>query len=463
MRFNRRKLVRLVLWGIVASLLAWRGAALAIRLASNGRVFDSESIAALPRLRAGVVLGCRKMFPNGLPNLYFTRRIAAAAELYKAGKVDCLIVSGDNHVKTYDEASDMKSSLVEAGVPEAQIVCDYAGFRTLDTVLRAKKVFGLYSFVIVSQSDHVRRAVFTARGFGCDAYGYAAQDVNGRYSIKTTIREPLAKIAAVLDVILRRGPKFLGPREPLPGDKTLELPVAEHGDGLADESSADGRIFLELHLAEAAGQMRPEPMVIVEGRTFTLRKHDKWLRHRLCEAARASNAADPHQDGPPCFIKADSKCTFRNVSDVFDLCTASGAWNLSVVARLGGGDTKSVSFRLRRPCPCHAPKEDEHLFYDFEDDESDGECDDQLRLGRLLTIEVGPRVNGESEGAIMRLRRRTSLAELDSAFGEMAKDPAIAGKGVCMRCEPESPYSTFVKIMDILYKHGFKRVYVFTM
>ena len=230
MRFNRRKLVRLVLWGIVAALLAWGGAALAIRLLSNGRVFDSESISALPPLRAGVVLGCRKTFPNGLSNLYFTRRIAAAAELYKAGKVDCLIVSGDNHVKTYDEASDMKSSLVEAGVPEAQIVCDYAGFRTLDTVVRAKKVFGLDSFVIVSQSDHVRRAVFTARGFGCDAYGYAAQDVNGRYSIKTTIREQLAKIAAVLDVIFRRSPKFLGPREPLPGDKTLELPVAEHGD-----------------------------------------------------------------------------------------------------------------------------------------------------------------------------------------------------------------------------------------
>ena len=229
MRFNRRKLVRLVLWGIVAALLAWGGAALAIRLLSNGRVFDSESIAALPRLRAGVVLGCSKLTSHG-PNLYFTRRIAAAAELYKAGKVDCLIVSGDNHVKTYDEASDMKSSLVEAGVPEAQIVCDYAGFRTLDTVVRAKKVFGLDSFIIVSQSDHVRRAVFTARGFGCDAYGYAAQDVNGRYSIKTTIREQLAKIAAVLDVIFRRSPKFLGPREPLPGDKTLELPVAEHGD-----------------------------------------------------------------------------------------------------------------------------------------------------------------------------------------------------------------------------------------
>ena len=446
---------------------SWRGVAQRLPYASRraAACSISESIAALPRLRAGVVLGCRKTFSNGLSNLYFTRRIVAAAELYKAGKVDCLIVSGDNHVKTYDEASDMKSSLVEAGVPEAQIVCDYAGFRTLDTVVRAKKVFGLDSFVVISQPDHVRRAVFTARGFGCDAYGYAAQDVNGRYSIKTTIREQLAKIAAVLDVILRRSPKFLGPREPLPGDKTLELPVAEHGDEFVDESSANGRIILELHLADAAGEMRPEPMVVAEGRTFTLRRddsswphQDKWLWHRFCKAVRASNAADPHQDGPLCFIKADSRCTFRNVSDVFDLCSSAGAWKLSVVARRGDDDTKSVYFKLRRPCPCPAPEEDAHLFYDCPYDE-----DDQQSLGRLLTIEVGPRFEGESEGAIFRLRRRTSLAELDSAFGEMAKDPAIAGKSVCMKCTENSPYSTFVKIMDILYKHGFKRIYVFTL
>ena len=261
------------------------------------------------------------------------------------------------------------------------------------------------------------------------------------------------------------GPKFLGPREPLPGAKTLELPIAEHGDELADESSADDRIFLEIHLADAAGEMRPEPMVVVEGRTFTLRRDDsswphqeKWLWHRLCEAVRASNAADPHQDGPLCFIKADSRCTFRNVSDVFDLCSSAGAWKLSVVARRGDDDTKSVYFKLRRPCPCHAPEEDAHLFYDCPYDE-----DDQQSLGRLLTIEVGPRFEGESEGAILRLRRRTSLAELDSAFGEMAKDPAIAGKSVCMKCTENSPYSTFVKIMDILYKHGFKRIYVFTL
>ena len=225
MNKRRLRIIKYVAIAVVVMALAWGASAIAVYAVSSGRVFDSASIDALPRRRAAVVMGCVRTLPNGLNNLYFSRRIDAAAELYKAGKVDCLIVSGDNHVKGYDEPSDMKESLAKAGVPADRIVCDYAGFRTLDTVVRAKKVFGLDSFIIVSQPDHVRRAVFTARGFGCDAYGYAAKDVNGRYSIKTTIREQLAKIAAVLDVILRRSPKFLGPRETLP-------PPVEEGDVL---------------------------------------------------------------------------------------------------------------------------------------------------------------------------------------------------------------------------------------
>lgn len=216
MNIRRLKIFKYAAIGAAVMMLLWGVSAIAVYAASSRRVFDSVSIDAVPRERAAVVMGCVKTLANGLNNLYFSRRIDAAAELYKAGKVDLIIVSGDNHVKGYDEPSDMKESLVNAGVPAERIVCDYAGFRTLDTVVRAKKVFGLNSFIIVSQPDHVRRAVFTVRGFGCDAYGYAAKDVTGRRSIKTTIREQLAKIAAVADVIFRRGPKFLGPRETLP-------------------------------------------------------------------------------------------------------------------------------------------------------------------------------------------------------------------------------------------------------
>ena len=211
---------RRIVWGLgfvaALGLLAWGGSVWAVYGRSAGRVFGPDEIGSVPVQRAAGVLGCVKTLPNGLDNLYYARRISAAAELYKAGKVRCLIVSGDNHAKGYDEPSDMKDSLVAAGVPAEHIVCDYAGFRTLDSVVRAKEVFGLDSFLVVSQRDHVRRAVFLARGFGADAYGYAAPDVNGRYSIKTTIREQFAKLKAVLDVVIRRKPKFLGKKEVLP-------------------------------------------------------------------------------------------------------------------------------------------------------------------------------------------------------------------------------------------------------
>ena len=98
-------------------LVAWGVSAFAIYWVSDGRVFDNSSLDKVPHFRAAVVLGCRKVLPSGFKNLYFTRRIAAAAALYKAGKVECLIVSGDNHIKEYDEASDMKAAGDLSGLP----------------------------------------------------------------------------------------------------------------------------------------------------------------------------------------------------------------------------------------------------------------------------------------------------------------------------------------------------------
>lgn len=205
----------MILVGVMCVTI-WAVSAFAILQVSKDVVFDSARVENVPTCRAAVVLGCNRLTRLGTENLFFTRRIAAAATLYKCGKVDCLIVSGDNHRKGYDEPSDMKEALVTFGVPANKIVCDYAGFRTLDSVVRAKEVFGLKSFIVVSQPEHVRRAVFLGRAFGCDAYGFEAQDVNGRYSIKTKIREQFAKIAAVIDAVIRRSPKFLGEKVELP-------------------------------------------------------------------------------------------------------------------------------------------------------------------------------------------------------------------------------------------------------
>jgi len=205
-----------VVWGTLAGVLVWGVSDIGIRIASSNRLYDRTTADKVPVARAAVVLGCVRTLKDGSRNQFYGHRIRAAAELYAAGKVKAVIVSGDNHVRGYDEPSDMKADLVAAGVPREKIVCDYAGFRTLDSVIRARDVFGAESFIVVSQPFHVRRALFLARGFGCDAYGYAAEDVRGVNSVKTLLREQLAKVAALVDVVIRRRPKFLGKREPLP-------------------------------------------------------------------------------------------------------------------------------------------------------------------------------------------------------------------------------------------------------
>ena len=208
-----RRFVRLALAG-VAFVVACN---LAVLVAAAGRVTPVGHAAEAPARRAAVVMGCVPKLRGGWDNPYFTARIEAAAELWRAGKVEALVVSGDNHVEWYDEPTEMKAALVAAGVPEDRIVCDYAGFRTLDSVVRAKTIFGLDSFLVVSQDFHVRRAIFLGRCRGLDVRGYAARGVPfGRLSSRTIVREPLARVAAVLDVLLGRRPRFGGPPVPLP-------------------------------------------------------------------------------------------------------------------------------------------------------------------------------------------------------------------------------------------------------
>jgi SanA protein len=137
----------------------------------------------------------------------------AAARLYHSGKVEYLLVSGDNHRHGYDEPTAMREALVARRVPADHIVLDYAGFRTLDSVVRAKEVFGLSSYVLVSQRFHNERALYLAKAFGLDVVAYNAKSVEGVTGDATWFREPLARLRAVLDVrILGTRPRFTGAR-----------------------------------------------------------------------------------------------------------------------------------------------------------------------------------------------------------------------------------------------------------
>lgn len=172
----------------------------------------SSQLETLAEAPAALVLGCSPKIGN-LRNLFFDHRMEAAAQLFKAGKVKALIVSGDNGSKTYDEPTMMKEALVAKGVPESAIYCDYAGFRTLDSVIRAKSIFDQSRFIIVSQRFHNERAVFLARWHGLDATGFDAREVSRRIAPKTWLREYLARVQAVLDVtIFQTRPKFAGPQ-----------------------------------------------------------------------------------------------------------------------------------------------------------------------------------------------------------------------------------------------------------
>ena len=178
---------------------------------SDARHYTYDDVDAVPYNRVALVLGTSKYLIGGSPNHYFKYRIKAAAELYNNGKVDYILVSGDNATVQYNEPRQMRRALIQAGIPAKAIYSDYAGFRTLDSIVRAKEVFGQAHFTVVSQAFHNERAIFIARHFGIEAVGFNAKDPSAYQGIKTRVREVFARLMGLLDLyVLDKGPKFLG-------------------------------------------------------------------------------------------------------------------------------------------------------------------------------------------------------------------------------------------------------------
>ena len=134
----------------------------------------------------------------------------AAAELYYEDKVDVLILSGDNATLEYNEPIMMKKYLEDYGIPDSVIFLDYAGFRTLDAIVRCREIFGQDSFTVVSQEFHTRRAVFLAACKDINAVGYNAKSPEGYLHFWTNMREILARVKVFIDLIFNKQPKFLG-------------------------------------------------------------------------------------------------------------------------------------------------------------------------------------------------------------------------------------------------------------
>jgi SanA protein len=215
-RFRANR-VRVVVGGLVALLLSVASVLWAdyvCRSAAAGRIF--RAVDQMPLNQVALVLGTGKTTRKGNPNLHFTQRINAAVELYRSGKVQHLLVSGDNHIASYDEPTDMVNALVAKGIPANAVTRDNAGFRTLDSVVRANSVFGLKKFTIVTEEFHCRRALWIAQQHGLDAAAFAAPDLSARWSLRVKAREALARVLCGLDLyVLNRRPHFPGPPEPL--------------------------------------------------------------------------------------------------------------------------------------------------------------------------------------------------------------------------------------------------------
>ena len=182
--------------------------------ASRGRIHSD--VASLPQVKVGLLFGTTDRV-NGRENLYFRYRIDAAEKVWRAGKIETLIVSGDNRSRYYNEPEKMKQALVARGIPPDRIVCDYAGLRTLDSVVRAKEIFGADSVLCISQRFQNERAIYLAKANGIQAYGFEARDVESQAGMKTKLREIGARVKMWLDVnFLNTRPRHLGQKEELP-------------------------------------------------------------------------------------------------------------------------------------------------------------------------------------------------------------------------------------------------------
>lgn len=208
----KRWFIRWCVWPAAALVLLTVLANVLVMINAQGKTFDDVS--QLPKHRVGLVLGTSNRLVGGYTNPYFTYRVNAASEAIAQDKVEYLLISGDNGTRGYNEPIEFKKALLKKGVPSDKIVLDYAGFRTLDSVVRAQAVFGQNSLTIISQKFHNERAIYLAEHNNIEAVGFNARTLNHRLGWKVLVREYFARVKVFLDILLNVQPKFLG--EPLP-------------------------------------------------------------------------------------------------------------------------------------------------------------------------------------------------------------------------------------------------------
>lgn len=179
---------------------------------TQDKVYSNSEL--LPDHRMALVLGTSHKTISGKPNPYFEKRMETAAELFTSGKIDHFILSGDNRSMYYNEPVAMRKALLKKGVPGTAITLDYAGLRTLDSIVRCKQIFGQEKITVITQPFHSYRALFISEYYELDAVAMVADEPNFENSIKVRLREYIARPIAVLDLyVFKTAPRFMGQKE----------------------------------------------------------------------------------------------------------------------------------------------------------------------------------------------------------------------------------------------------------
>jgi SanA protein len=209
-----RWLKRISIGGITFFLVLVLGSNLWIVYSTKDELFTEQN--QLPDHGVALVLGTSHRTSSGGPNPFFEKRIETAASLYHAGKIDRFLLSGDNSTLYYNEPVTMQKALIKLGVPASAITLDYAGLRTLDSIVRCKEIFGQNRITIITQPFHSYRALFISQYYDMDAVAVVADEPGFEYSFKVRLREYLARTKAVLDLyVLKTAPRHMGQKEEL--------------------------------------------------------------------------------------------------------------------------------------------------------------------------------------------------------------------------------------------------------
>ena len=185
-----------------------------ILVTTSDQIFQEDNLP--PAQKVGLVLGTSRFTATGVKNELFEERMNAAAQLFERGIIVHILVSGDNRSIYYNEPRDMLNALRERGIPQSAITLDYAGLRTLDSIVRCEQIFGQSSFIIITQEFHLYRALFIANYYGLKSYGFILKSSKASVPTKVRIRELIARVIAVLDLYLwNKKPKIMDELSPI--------------------------------------------------------------------------------------------------------------------------------------------------------------------------------------------------------------------------------------------------------